>query len=235
VTDAEWNTCINPDRMLSFVEQKASSRKARLVSVACCCRIWSVLRDSGSQMAIEVAEKYADGAATLSELEAAGVEAAEAWDGQPDDVIWAAAACIKVTESDAIAGAIEAGRCVAASFADTRWRDAVDAAANTGIRVMEEPPKHSKALTERQQQSNLLRCIFGNPFRPLTLTSFLLTDSVLAIARGIYEERAFERMPVLADALEDSGVADEALLAHCRSTGPHARGCHVLDLILGKE
>jgi len=38
----------------------------------------------------------------------------------------------------------------------------------------------------------------------------------VALARGVYEERAFERMPVLADALEDAGCGSAAVLAHCR-------------------
>jgi hypothetical protein len=55
------------------------------------------------------------------------------------------------------------------------------------------------------------------------------------IARGIYEERAFDRLPVLHDALLDAGCDDEAILAHCRGAGPHVRGCWVIDLILGKS
>ena len=60
-------------------------------------------------------------------------------------------------------------------------------------------------------------------------------STVLRIATGIYEERAFERLPVLADALLDSGCEDEDLIAHCRSAGPHIRGCFAVDSILGKE
>jgi hypothetical protein len=53
------------------------------------------------------------------------------------------------------------------------------------------------------------------------------------LAQGIYEERAFDRLPILADALEDAG-GDEALIAHLHSPGPHARGCWVVDLLLAK-
>jgi hypothetical protein len=84
------------------------------------------------------------------------------------------------------------------------------------------------------------------------------TPSVLSIAQAIYDERAFDRMPVLADALEEAGCREEAILRHCRGEewvsgridgdycdstqkrwitlrGPHVRGCWVIDLILGKE
>ena len=56
-----------------------------------------------------------------------------------------------------------------------------------------------------------------------------------ALARRVYDERAFHDLPILADALEDAGCADAALLEHCRGPAPHVRGCWVVDLILGKE
>jgi hypothetical protein len=40
---------------------------------------------------------------------------------------------------------------------------------------------------------------------------------------------------VLGDALEEAGCADGVILGHCRGAGPHARGCWLLDLLLGKE
>jgi hypothetical protein len=58
---------------------------------------------------------------------------------------------------------------------------------------------------------------------------------VLALALAAYDERAFERLPILADALADARCDDEAILGHCRSDGPHARGCWVVDLILSKD
>ena len=60
------------------------------------------------------------------------------------------------------------------------------------------------------------------------------TITVGALAHHIYAERAFDRLPILADALLDAGCASEDVLSHCRSDGPHVRGCWVLDLILGK-
>lgn len=60
------------------------------------------------------------------------------------------------------------------------------------------------------------------------------TSTVLRLAEAIYADRAFDRLPILADALEDVGCDNADLLAHCRRPGPHARGCWVVDLILGK-
>jgi hypothetical protein len=53
------------------------------------------------------------------------------------------------------------------------------------------------------------------------------------LARGIHDERAFGRMPILADALEEAGATDAEMLSHLRGPGPHARGCFVLDAVLG--
>jgi hypothetical protein len=80
----------------------------------------------------------------------------------------------------------------------------------------------------------LLRDIFGNPFRPLALKPAWRTSDVLALATGIYEEKAFDRMPILADALQDTGCDNDDVLSHCRGEGPHVRGCWVVDLILEK-
>jgi hypothetical protein len=59
---------------------------------------------------------------------------------------------------------------------------------------------------------------------------------VVKLAAGAYEERAFSqgRLGVPAGAAEEAGPDDADLLAHLRSPGPHARGCHAVDLLLGK-
>lgn len=70
-------------------------------------------------------------------------------------------------------------------------------------------------------------------FPPIELSC--RTQRVLQLANAIAEERAFDRLPILADALEEAGCTDEAILAHCREPGPHVRGCWVVDLLLRKE
>jgi hypothetical protein len=62
-----------------------------------------------------------------------------------------------------------------------------------------------------------------------------LTSTVLALATGIYEEKAFDRMPILADALQDAGCDNEEILNHCRQPGVHVKGCWVVDLLLNKK
>jgi hypothetical protein len=81
----------------------------------------------------------------------------------------------------------------------------------------------------------LVRETTGNPFRPVRFGASWRTVDTLGLARGIYEDRAFDRMPLLADALMDAGCDDEQIISHCRTGGPHVRGCWVVDLVLGKE
>jgi hypothetical protein len=84
----------------------------------------------------------------------------------------------------------------------------------------------------------LVRELFGNPFRtPRVEPGWLVANGgvVTHMAEAIYEERRFDEMPVLGDALEDAGCADREILTHCRQAGGHALGCWVLDALLGKS
>jgi len=95
---------------------------------------------------------------------------------------------------------------------------------------------------DRKAQCNLLRCIIGNPFRPVSLDPAWRTSTVATLAQAAYDERLLpagtletDRLAILADALEDAGCDHGELLAHLRGPGPHVRGCWVVDLILRRE
>ncbi|MCI0456543.1 MAG: hypothetical protein L0Z62_06140 [Gemmataceae bacterium] len=91
---------------------------------------------------------------------------------------------------------------------------------------------------ERARQADLLREIFFQPFRRVILyrSWFRWNDGTIPhMAQALYDDRRFEEMPLLADALEEAGCTDSDILSHCRGPGPHVRGCWVIDLLLGKE
>ena len=236
----EWLNATDPMPMLRFLPTigETSERKMRLFAVACCRLLLRTVRVSTlAGCEVDVAERYADGAASIAELEQARCYSNSL----------AEHACMNAAEIEA---GVEMADCAAlnAAWAAARaecatlnpaWAAAtpysqspVDAGLNTAF--------NARLRVEQAIQCKLFRDIVANPFsapRPIQAAWLRWNDgTVLRIATGIYEERAFERMPVLADALLDAGCDDEAMLEHCREQeGVHARGCWVIDLLLGKR
>jgi hypothetical protein len=208
VTESEWLGCTDPKPMLRFLLGKASNRKFRLFTVACSRRIWHLLSDERSRKAVDIAEKVADGLVSNTERGNAATEAIQAaWDLEGNDPSWPAEAAFHTVDSD---------------------------------RVDAQAAAHYAAFTETDEsaQAALLRDIMGNPFRLVTTESSWAewnNGIVLKLAQGIYEDQAFDRLPVVADALEDAGCTDATILDHCRLLGNHVRGCWVIDRLLGKE
>src|SRR5260370_36508634 len=84
-------------------------------------------------------------------------------------------------------------------------------------------------------QARLLHDIVGNPFQPVTLDPAWLTPTVVSLAQEIYEDCAYDRLPLLTDVLEIAGCDNAEVLAHCRGPGPHVRGCWVVDRRLSRS
>jgi hypothetical protein len=68
LNEAEWLACTNPGLMLRFLRGRASDRKVRLFACHCCRRVWQYLVAVKSRHAVEIAEQFADGLASLEEL-----------------------------------------------------------------------------------------------------------------------------------------------------------------------
>jgi hypothetical protein len=182
---------------------------------------------------VDTLERYADGGAGRRELEAAEAQAFEVTDGL--------AVAYGYVRFDG--GGVQAvGIPVSPSggIVPNVWERATTAARIAVILPHLAAGRTARDFrTEWAVQSVLLRDIFGNPFRsspPFPQPVLAWNDSTIKrIAQGIYDERAFDRLPILADALLDAGCDDEELIRHCRSDGPHVRGCWAVDLILGKS
>jgi hypothetical protein len=111
-------------------------------------------------------------------------------------------------------------------------------AANWTIRKTAAGYRTTDTTRAAKQQVLFLRDIFGNPFRPVTIPPAVLLwedGTVANLPAAIYEGRHFDRLPILADALEEAGCDNAEILAHLRSGGVHAKGCWALDAILGKR
>jgi hypothetical protein len=224
VTEAEWLTYADPFPMLQHLRGKASARKLRLFGYVCWHRLRHLLRDERLREFVRLLELHADGLVPGPQLTAAREAAREAR-GRVDGATTASAREREVCSRLVSWGASSRAR----RAAERAARAARDAAAWIGDWAV---------AAEAKVQRDFLRDLFGNPFRPVTAEPSWMTWNggvVVKLAESVYEERAFERLPVLADALEEAGCTDPDLLAHCRGGGEHVRGCWVVDLLVGKS
>lgn len=98
--------------------------------------------------------------------------------------------------------------------------------------------RERELAAERARQADLVRDVLGHLFVADRLDPVwreLNGGIVRRLAETMYHSRDYADLPVLGDALEDAGCTSAAILEHCRGGGVHARGCWVLDLVLGKE
>jgi hypothetical protein len=213
--------------MLQFLGEDSGDRKLRLFAIACCLRLVDLIGDERTLQAIRVAERLAESVATKTEHRAAYDDAFEAAEDLHQTYLNMA--------GHSPPGAAEAERLrqIASLAAMGEWLLADGWGAAEQVVYLEWD--HVTGKTRSGQEPSLLRDIFGNPFRTVVIDPAWLTVSVRNLARAIYDERGFDRLPILADALEDAGCDDAELLTHCRSEGPHVRGCWAVGLILGKK
>jgi hypothetical protein len=165
------------------------------------------LVDPRSRRAVEVAERYADGLATEAERLAADRESADAVRPYND-------------------------------MSSPAWIAQASAGLSTATELAWEVVRRPHAWLPPATQATLLREVFGNPFRPpWALWEGMTGDkpaefawrikalqpllhwhdgTVPSMAQRIYDERRWDDMPILADALIDAGCEDGDLLRHCR-------------------
>ena len=255
MTESDWNSCTDPQAMLNFLRDtgKLSERKARLFAAACCRRVWPLMTDERSRSAVAVLERYTEGKATEEELSTAARGAQVVADHQKSTASpYAAAVAANALEADLPREYTRGGDEDEEAPADliSCAKDAAFAAAwAMGDAAHPEDSGDewfAATKAEEAMHCHLLRCIFGPlPSLPLTPLTRSLLDwhgaAVVKLAQAIYEERALPsghldatRLAVLADMLEEAGATDAGLLGHLRGPGPHVRGCHSLDLLLGK-
>ena len=229
MTEHQWLTTSNPWGLIDFVGPKASARKFRLFACACCRQVLNPFVSRLVVGAVTAAEAFADreiSADTLTGIREVVAQVVIDADREGthretpyfDQLL---RACLSVCHPGN----------AAESAQDTSHATASAAADVQGVRYATQPAERSEELAV---QADLFRDIFGNPFRSSEIQLEWLTDTVGALARGIYADRAFDRMPILADALQDAGCDDDDVLNHCREPREHVRGCWVVDLLLGK-
>jgi hypothetical protein len=212
----QWLTGTGPKWMLEHVRPHVSPRKLRLFTCASLHRVESVLAEPAGLRAVQAVEALADG--TMSHPAALGT-------------VQRAISDLSLSQSlDGFTGG-PLHVLIARSTLEDPW-----AAAQAYAWLVAHSQANGRREEELAAQCDLLRCLFGNPFRPVPLQPEWLTGNGGAahhLARVIDDEQRFAEMPILADALEEAGCSHPDVLNHCRQH-VHARGCWVLDLLLGR-
>lgn len=229
MTEHEWLACTDPTPMLEFLRGKASDRKLRLFAAGSARLASAWLVHPNSKAALEACEKVAEGTSSPDIL--LPIHRA-AWD----------VLSLEPYSDLHVAAARAAGRAV--------QEQAYEAANLTKNEIVElnAEMEEEKVTSENEKYRaywigktrgemilvEFLRDIFGNPFHSVPVIPVWLTSTIITLAHMIYDSRAFDRLPILADHLQDVGCDDADILSHCRRPGPHVRGCWVVDLLLGK-
>jgi hypothetical protein len=221
------------ESLLATVLPSASERKLRLFACACARCYWYDFEHPRSRQAIEAAERHADGLVDEREYRiaaqsAAAVARAVRWSDTPE---WEAVGRVYLLRSlarDASQWNVRASVLQAVRSATSLAYFEARGAAG-GTKPLWSPESLQGALCQR------FRDVFG-PCEPPDAAVLAWNDqAVRHVARAVYDEGDFARLPILADALEDAGCADAELLAHCRGPGPHVRGCWAVDAILARS
>jgi len=237
MTEADWNACTDPQPMLEFLRGKVSDRKLRLFAVESARLVRNWLVDPNSKAAVQASEHVAEGVSSVGVL-AEMYEAA--WDVLPLDPhshlhVCAARAAARTIEEQAY----HAAELTKNEIVGFHWElQDIQLEEQEAELVSEDDRCRAYVIGKAQADSLMthrLRDMFGNPFCPASIDPSWLSSTVTSLASAIYQERASDRLPILADALEDAGCTQPDILSHLRSGGEHTRGCWPLDLVLGKE
>jgi hypothetical protein len=196
MTEEEWRKSNDSDFMLRFLrETVVAVRKLRAFSASCFESARSLFPDQRQQHGLQILVNRVDASDSNIELRNVTSRLRQAipldqWrdlEIQTDDLHYAALMLYR-------------------EFASNRPSSHATAVADAFV----------EWELEKRKQSHLLRDIFGNPFRPVAFDPAWRTSTAIGIATGIYDERAFDRMPILADALQDAGCENADIFTHCR-------------------
>ena len=233
----------NPDPKVLWdywwYNERLSLRKRYLFLAAVGGRVSPLMSEPACLRVVRACEEYADGVIDLGTLSALCRRAEEALEGSAERRAAAAAAHAFthwLPDDGKLNESVEFAECAFGYAAAVR---AGDLPADTSVEAWRALERYESfragcAAADREF-AGYCRDVFGpNPFALPALVAGWRTGDVVGLARAIYADRSFGRLPLLADALMDAGCGDEQVLEHCRSEGPHVRGCWVVDLVLGQ-
>lgn len=224
VTEAQWVAGHDLRSLVARARAEGSRRQRRLLDCACGRFLASLSPDSCVLKAMAAAERHADGALADSTL--------RRWRTRLDR-LYLSVYTASGSEERCMALHVASLACLPLARRESGlgWAELIYTEGFFG-----RPVFSSDWLRNVERAAGCaIRDILGNPFRRVAFDPRWRTADVLGLARGIYEDRAFDRLPLLADALIDAGCADGQVLGHCRNGDAHYRGCWAVDLVLGKD
>jgi hypothetical protein len=219
MTEQDWLESDEPGRMLDYLRGKTSVRKLRLFACACCrlqpdyiaeVRVGRLcLRpyegmDKETQLVFDTAEKYAE-------------------------------SCFPIGKKNFRFNSYDYALPHLCDFRPSHPLEWAVEMIDLTLACSKQPC--DKGFSVSRRQARILQEIIGNPFRPVPINPSWLTwngATIPKLAQTVYDDRRFQDLPVLADALEEAGCTNADMLDHCRQPGEHVRGCWVVDLMLGK-
>ena len=220
MTEAEWLTNKRPYPMFEFIRHQVGRRRLRLFVCGCCRRIWEMIPHERSRTAVELSERM-DGGATKGELSKHPIGGGGARSDAVNTCKPLEAEAFRGFKnlSDGTRGGVERYYSSSRRRAAAKAAKAVARSSDRAARMAEEMNQaynwvsyaefigHTQTVISSRHSvyCDLLRCVFGNPFRPAEFAAECVTPDVVHLADAIYDERAYDRLPVLADALEKAG------------------------------
>jgi hypothetical protein len=209
--ETQWQLSKDPLRMLAVLNGRGGARKYRLFAAACCRLIWDRFPDDRNRALVATVERHPDGDFHDPELNSA-ITASSAEESRWRDLpaYWAA-------------------KWLGRSYYKTTPENGASVAIIKALSSVEDKPAMEAGMAD------FARDVFGPlAFRSVTIEAHWLTPVVRGLAESIYNDRCFDRLPILADALEEAGCDRRDLLSHLRGDDPHVLGCWGLDLALGR-
>jgi hypothetical protein len=210
---------------IKWASANASDRKARLFACACARRFLHLVRESEepeAYRAIEAAERFADGMADASELKSASDAAYEA-----------------ATRNDGPALGVPLLDAVGAASSDVRAYLTggllFQAERHYDCSLIRDPRFYAWAAAWHRHVLDAAHDAFRDRDGSSRFDPAWRTGEVETLARRIHDERDFGRMPALGATLRAAGCDEADVLAHCESPAGHARGCWVVDAVLGRS
>lgn len=234
MTETDWVTSIKPHQMLRALGPKAVGRKFQLFLCAAGRRLLERKPDTSLERAVANLERFMDGEISSEEFREKEAEIVGAVIrerhlrleyGSVDFVLHAITAVIASNTQQSLRSLLDYGRLVADDGAAGGRYD-FDRELCAILRDVFPPPDRDYIHRAEFAGGGLL-LPDGAVYR--------VPENARAIAAGILQDQAFDRMPILADALEDADCPDRTWLDHLRHGTNHARGCWALDLVLGRS